>query len=88
MFRHPGVESEGVAQILVGVRLKVRPHARSQFPCAQPLPAHKRYRDKRGRMVTVLRVSLLAVEYSREGYRGESKVGRREFELKFTEVKS
>ncbi|MFZ4171344.1 DUF4222 domain-containing protein [Enterobacter ludwigii] len=48
----------------------------------------KRYRDKRGRMVTVLRVSLLAVEYSREGYRGESKVGRREFELKFTEVKS
>lgn len=46
----------------------------------------KRYRDERGRMVTVKRVSLLAVEYSREGYRGTSKMGAREFKMKFTEV--
>ncbi|MCW4985682.1 MULTISPECIES: DUF4222 domain-containing protein [Enterobacter] len=48
----------------------------------------KRYRDERGRMVTVQRVSQLRVIYIREGYRGVSEVGRREFELKFTEVKS
>ncbi|SHI10060.1 protein of unknown function [Pantoea sesami] len=44
------------------------------------------YRDERGRMVKVLRVSQLAVEYSREGYRGVSSVGRREFDLKFRKV--
>ncbi|WP_343529283.1 DUF4222 domain-containing protein [Yokenella regensburgei] len=48
----------------------------------------KRYRDERGRMVTVQRVSQLRVTYTREGYRGVSEVGRREFDLKFTEVQS
>ncbi|HDR2587308.1 TPA: DUF4222 domain-containing protein [Enterobacter ludwigii] len=48
----------------------------------------KRYRDERGRMVIIQRASLLRVTYTREGYRGVSEVGRREFELKFTEVKS
>ncbi|MHA1067146.1 DUF4222 domain-containing protein [Enterobacter ludwigii] len=46
----------------------------------------KWYRDERGRMVTVQRTSRLRVMYTREGYRGVSEVGRREVELKFTEV--
>ncbi|MBT9425880.1 DUF4222 domain-containing protein [Enterobacter oligotrophicus] len=46
----------------------------------------KRYRDERGRMVTVMRASQLRVEYCREGYAGISETGRREFEIKFTEV--
>ena len=54
---------------------------------AEVIPG-KWYRDERGRMVTVQRVSQLRVMYTREGYRGVSEVGRREFELKFTEVKS
>jgi len=48
----------------------------------------KRYRDERGRMVTVLRASQLRVSYRREGHTGVSEIGRREFEIKFTEVKS
>ena len=48
----------------------------------------KRYRDERGRMVTVQRASPLRVTYTREGYSDISEVGRREFELKFTEVES
>lgn len=44
------------------------------------------YRDNRGRMVRVLRVSQLAVEYSREGYSGVSSIGCREFNLKFRKV--
>ncbi|HII3136063.1 TPA: DUF4222 domain-containing protein [Enterobacter asburiae] len=48
----------------------------------------KQYRDERGRMVTVLRASQLRVSYRREGYTGVSETGRREFEMKFTEVKS
>lgn len=47
----------------------------------------KRYRDERGRMVTVLRASQLRVSYRREGYTGVSEIGRREFEIKFAEVK-
>lgn len=47
----------------------------------------KRYRDERGRMVTVLRASQLRVSYHREGYAGDSETGCREFEIKFTEVK-
>jgi len=48
----------------------------------------KRYRNARGRMVTVLRVSQLRVMYRREGYREPSELGRRAFELEFTEVQS
>lgn len=48
----------------------------------------KQYRDERGRMVTVLRASQLRVSYRREGHTGVSETGRREFEIKFTEVKS
>ncbi|MEP9204490.1 DUF4222 domain-containing protein [Enterobacter roggenkampii] len=48
----------------------------------------KQYRDERGRMVTVLRASQLRVSYRREGSTGVSETGRREFILKFTEVKS
>lgn len=45
-----------------------------------------RYRDDRGRVVTVLAASKLAVKYAREGYREPSQVGRREFDLKFKKV--
>lgn len=48
----------------------------------------KQYRDERGRMVTVLSASQLRVSYRREGDTGVSETGRREFEIKFTEVKS
>lgn len=48
----------------------------------------KRYRDGYGRMVTILRVSQRAVEYSREGYCGESTMEPKKFKSKFTEVKS
>lgn len=48
----------------------------------------KRYRDERGRMVTVMRASQLRVSYRREGYAGDLETGRREFEIKFTEVMS
>lgn len=48
----------------------------------------KRYRAERGRMVTVLRCSQYRVVYQREGYSGESEMSRREFDRKFTEVKS
>lgn len=48
----------------------------------------KRYRDGYGRMVTILRVSQLAVEYSREGYRGVGSMEPKKFKSKFTEVKS
>ncbi|MDK9585447.1 DUF4222 domain-containing protein [Lelliottia wanjuensis] len=48
----------------------------------------KRYRDGYGRMVTILRVYPLAVEYSREGYRGTCTMEPKKFKSKFTEVKS
>lgn len=48
----------------------------------------KRFRAERGRMVTVLRCSQYRVVYQHEGYSGESEMSRREFERKFTEVKS
>ncbi|HDR2353309.1 TPA: DUF4222 domain-containing protein [Enterobacter roggenkampii] len=48
----------------------------------------KRYRDGYGRMVTILRVSQLAVEYSREGYRGVGTMEPKKFKSKFTEVMS
>lgn len=48
----------------------------------------KRYRDRYGCMVTILRVSPLAVEYSREGYRGVSTMEPNKFKSKFTEVMS
>lgn len=48
----------------------------------------KRYRDGYGRIVTILRVSPLAVEYSREGYRGVSTMEPGKFKSKFTEVQS
>lgn len=47
-----------------------------------------RYRAERGRIVTVLRCSQYRVVYQREGYSGESEMSRREFDRKFTEVKS
>ncbi len=44
------------------------------------------YRDERGRMVKVLRVSQGFVEYSRHGYDEVSTLGRRAFDLKFRKV--
>ncbi|BBV77060.1 hypothetical protein STW0522RAO56_31140 [Raoultella planticola] len=44
------------------------------------------YRDKRGRMVTVLRCSSQRVVFCREGYFSECEIGRREFEMKFKKV--
>nr|WP_159465894.1 DUF4222 domain-containing protein [Scandinavium goeteborgense] len=49
------------------------------------LPGGK-YRDERGRMVTVLRVSHLRVRFLHEGYPGECEIGRREFVMKFRKV--
>ncbi|MDY3570245.1 DUF4222 domain-containing protein [Enterobacter hormaechei] len=46
----------------------------------------KRYRDERGRMVTVVRDSRSRVVFHREGYRGTCELSRREFERKFTEA--
>ncbi|WP_242507546.1 MULTISPECIES: DUF4222 domain-containing protein [Serratia] len=45
-----------------------------------------RYRDDRGRLVTVVRDSRLRVVFRREGYGGTCEIGRREFERKFTVV--
>lgn len=46
----------------------------------------KKYRNERGRMVTVTRVSRLRVMYYYEGYRNICETSRREFEIKFREV--
>lgn len=54
---------------------------------AEMIPGMK-YRDERGRMVTVQRVSHLRVTYIREGWHGISEMGRREFEMKFRKVGS
>lgn len=48
----------------------------------------KKYRNARGRMVTVLRVSQLRVSYRYEGYHEVCETSRKEFERKFTEVQS
>jgi hypothetical protein len=47
----------------------------------------KRYREKGGCIVTVLRSSDYRVVYQREGYSGESELSRYWFDRKFTEVK-
>ncbi|HCM56868.1 TPA: DUF4222 domain-containing protein [Citrobacter freundii] len=47
-----------------------------------------KYRNERGRMVTVIRVSPLRVMYRYEGYQDICEIGRREFELKFRKVQS
>ncbi|MDI3359743.1 DUF4222 domain-containing protein [Lelliottia sp. V89_10] len=47
-----------------------------------------RYRGERGGMVTVIRCSQYRVVYQREGYSGVCEMSRREFDRKFTEVKS
>lgn len=45
-----------------------------------------KYRDERGRMVTIIRCSQLRVVYHREGYKGSCELSRREFDLKFRRV--
>lgn len=47
-----------------------------------------RYRNERGRIVTVLRCLPHRVVYQREGYSGVSEMSRYQFERKFTEVMS
>ncbi|MDK9356753.1 DUF4222 domain-containing protein [Lelliottia sp. V106_16] len=47
-----------------------------------------RYRGERGGMVTVIRCSQYRVVYQREGYSGVCEMSRREFDRKFTGVKS
>ncbi|HHE5968721.1 DUF4222 domain-containing protein [Citrobacter sp. S46_ASV_140] len=54
---------------------------------AELIPGMK-YRNERGRMVTVTRVSHLRVMYRYEGYQDICEIGRREFELKFRKVQS
>lgn len=46
-----------------------------------------RYRNERGRIVTVLHSSPYRVAYQREGYSGISEMSRYQFKRKFTEVK-
>lgn len=48
----------------------------------------KKYRNARGRMVTVQRVSQLRVSYRYEGYHEICETSRKEFERKFSEVQS
>lgn len=48
----------------------------------------KKYRNARGRMVTVQRVSQLRVSYRYEGYHEVCETSRKEFERKFSEVQS
>lgn len=45
-----------------------------------------KYRNDRGRMVTIIRASQLRVMYRYEGYRDICETNRREFELKFRKV--
>ena len=45
-----------------------------------------KYRNERGRMVTVMRVSKYRVMYRYEGYRDVCETGRRMFDLKFKKV--
>ncbi|QMB06621.1 DUF4222 domain-containing protein [Citrobacter freundii] len=45
-----------------------------------------KYRNERGRMVTIIRVSHLRVMYRYEGYRDICERSRRAFELKFRKV--
>ena len=52
---------------------------------AELVPGAK-YRNERGRMVTVLRASQLRVRYRYEGYAKECETSRREFDLKFKKV--
>ncbi|KAF1367357.1 DUF4222 domain-containing protein [Yokenella regensburgei] len=47
-----------------------------------------KYRNARGRMVTVLRVSQLRVSYRYEGYHEVCEMSRKGFERKFSEVRS
>lgn len=48
----------------------------------------KRYCGERGGVVIVIRCSRYRVMYQREGYCGVCEMSRREFDRKFTEVKS
>lgn len=52
---------------------------------AELIPGMK-YRNERGRMVTVLRSSQYRVVYQREGYSGICEMSRYQFDLKFKKV--
>ncbi|KAA1272877.1 DUF4222 domain-containing protein [Citrobacter pasteurii] len=52
---------------------------------AELIPGVK-YRNERGRMVTVLRSSQYRVVYQREGYSGICEMSRYQFDLKFKKV--
>ena len=67
--------------------MKHRVPAETVDRSAELIPVMK-YRNERGRMVTVMRVSHLRVMYRYEGYQDICETSRREFDLKFTEVKS
>lgn len=67
----------------MNTRVQQEPAERS----AELIPG-KKYRNARGRMVTVLRVSPLRVTYRYEGYHEVCGTSRKEFERKFSEVQS
>lgn len=54
--------------------------------CSDELIPGVKYRNERGRMVTVTRVSRLRVMYRYEGYKEICETSRREFDLKFRKV--
>ncbi|QIU89344.1 DUF4222 domain-containing protein [Yokenella regensburgei] len=47
----------------------------------------KKYRDDRGRMVTLINRNPVRVTYSREGYHETCEMSCREFDRKFSEVR-
>ncbi|SAF46020.1 DUF4222 domain-containing protein [Enterobacter kobei] len=76
------------AQELVDRMKNAMKHAAPAEPMdrsAELFPGMK-YRNERGRMVTVLRASNLKVRYRYEGYAKECETSRREFDLKFKKV--
>lgn len=76
------------AQELINRMKNAMKHAAPAEPMdrrAEMIPGMK-YRNARGRMVTVTRVSQLRVMYRYEGYREICETSRREFDLKFRKV--
>lgn len=65
--------------------MKHRVPAETVDRSAELIPGMK-YRNERGRMVTVTRVSKYRVMYRYEGYRDVCETGRRMFDLKFKKV--
>ncbi|MEZ2600781.1 DUF4222 domain-containing protein [Kluyvera intermedia] len=58
-------------------------------PAAEPEPvpiSGKRYRDRYGRVVTIMAVGPQRIKFRREGDRDPCEMSYREFERKFTEV--